>query len=300
MDNLRGALLLVVAMAFFNGEDVFIKLLSDRMPTGQIMLAIGLGGFAIFLAVLARLGLPFWTPALRHPKVLLRTAGEMVGALGFVTALALIDISMATAILMAAPLATVMGAAIFLGEPVGWRRWTAVLLGFCGVMLIVKPGMVGFEPASLWAVLGVAGLVTRDIATRQIPPDVPSPQISAAAYLGATLAGVIMLVIFGDAPVMPHGREWLSLILAIGLGACGYAAIVSAMRIGEVSVIIPFRYTRLVFALIIGVLLFHERPDGLTLLGCAIVVGSGLYTVLREAQVKRRAAAASKAGFRTL
>lgn len=300
MDNLRGALLLVVAMAFFNGEDVFIKLLSDRMPTGQIMLAIGLGGFAIFLAVLARLGLPFWTPALRHPKVLLRTAGEMVGALGFVTALALIDISMATAILMAAPLATVMGAAIFLGEPVGWRRWTAVLLGFCGVMLIVKPGMVGFEPASLWAVLGVAGLVTRDIATRQIPPDVPSPQISAAAYLGATLAGVIMLVIFGDAPVMPHGREWLSLILAIGLGACGYAAIVSAMRIGEVSVIIPFRYTRLVFALIIGVLLFHERPDGLTLLGCAIIVGSGLYTVLREAQVKRRAAAASKAGFRTL
>lgn len=300
MDNLRGALLLVVAMAFFNGEDVFIKLLSDRMPTGQIMLAIGLGGFAIFLAVLARLGLPFWTPALRHPKVLLRTAGEMVGALGFVTALALIDISMATAILMAAPLATVMGAAIFLGEPVGWRRWTAVLLGFCGVMLIVKPGMVGFEPASLWAVLGVAGLVTRDIATRQIPPDVPSPQISAAAYLGATLAGVIMLVIFGDAPVMPHGREWLSLILAIGLGACGYAAIVSAMRIGEVSVIIPFRYTRLVFALIIGVLLFHERPDGLTLLGCAIIVGSGLYTVLREAQIKRRAAAASKAGFRTL
>ena len=153
MDNLRGILLMIAAMAGFAVEDTFIKLTSASMPTGQILIGLGLGGLVIF-GVLTRLrGQRVMTAAILSPLVLVRNLAEAIATMGFVTALSLVPISTASSILQATPLAVTLGGALFLGAAVGWRRWTAVTVGFVGVLMILRPGLDGFEPAALFAVV---------------------------------------------------------------------------------------------------------------------------------------------------
>jgi drug/metabolite transporter (DMT)-like permease len=169
MENLRGIVLMVASMAGFAIEDMFIKWAAADVPTGQILLLLSVFGTPVFAALAWRQGASFWASTALHPAVIWRNAGEMVGTAGFVTALALTPLTSATAIFQATPLAVTLGAAVFLGETVGWRRWTAILVGFCGVILIIRPGMDGFSINSLWSVLAVIGLSARDVATRRIP-----------------------------------------------------------------------------------------------------------------------------------
>ncbi|MFQ6552056.1 DMT family transporter [Aestuariibius insulae] len=291
MENLRGALLMVAAMACFALEDMFIKLMAGSMPVGQILILLGVFGSLIF-AILTRLtGGRVFSSALRHPAVQLRCLGELIGTMGFVTAIALTPISSASAILQATPLAVTLGAAIFLGADVGWRRWTAIAVGFAGVLLIIRPGAGDFEPLSLFAVQGVIGLAIRDLATRQVPKDISSMQLSTYAFATVVPAGAIMMLVVNDTAVVPSQGDWLFVAGAVAIGVMGYYWIVGAMRVGDIAVVTPFRYTRLVFALIVGILVFGEQPDALTYIGSAIIVGSGLYTLLREARAARRPAA---------
>jgi len=287
MENLRGSVLMVLAMAGFALEDMFIKRLAEAMPVGQIIMAIGLGGAAIFAAICARRGRRLFTRDLLARPVLLRNTGEMAGTMCFVTAIALTPLSSASAILQATPLAVTLGAALFLGEPVGWRRWSAILVGFAGVLMVVRPGLAGFAPASLFAVGAVIGLALRDLATRAVPAAISSMQLSAYAFATLVPTGAILLA-FGEGAVMPAAVQLRDLGLALGCGVAAYYAIVAAMRVGEVAVVTPFRYTRLVFALVIGVAVFAERPDAWTLAGAAVIVASGLYTLMREARLGRR------------
>ena len=287
MENLRGSVLMVLAMAGFALEDMFIKRLAEAMPVGQIIMAIGLGGAAIFAAICAGQGRRLFTHDLLARPVLLRNTGEMAGTMCFVTAIALTPLSSASAILQATPLAVTLGAALFLREPVGWRRWSAILVGFAGVLMVVRPGLAGFAPASLFAVGAVVGLALRDLSTRAVPAAISSMQLSAYAFATLVPTGAILLA-FGSGPVVPGGVQLRDLGLALGCGVAAYYAIVAAMRVGEVAVVTPFRYTRLVFALAIGVLVFAERPDGWTLTGAAVIVASGLYTLMREARLGRR------------
>jgi len=287
MDNLRGSVLMVLAMAGFALEDMFVKRLAAGMPVGQIIALIGLGGAVIFAAICAGQGRRLWSRDLLAGPVLLRNAGEMAATMSFVTAIALTPLSSASAILQATPLAVTLGAALFLREPVGWRRWTAILAGFAGVLMVVRPGLAGFAPASLFAVGAVIGLALRDLATRAVPRAISSMQLSAYAFATLVPTGTLLLVLSGGA-VVPGAGAWRDLGLALGCGVGAYYAIVAAMRVGEVAVVTPFRYTRLVFALGIGVLVFGERPDGWTLMGAAVIVASGLYTLMREARAGRR------------
>jgi len=257
------------------------------MPVGQIVMALGLGGAAIFAAICAGQGRRLFTRDLLARPVLLRNTGEMAGTMCFVTAIALTPLSSASAILQATPLAVTLGAALFLGEPVGWRRWSAILAGFAGVLMVVRPGLEGFVPASLFAVGAVVGLAVRDLATRAVPAAISSMQLSAYAFATVVPAGAILLA-FGSGPVVPGAAELRDLGLALACGVAAYYAIVAAMRVGEVAVVTPFRYTRLVFALVIGVAVFAERPDAWTLAGAAVIVASGLYTLMREARLGRR------------
>src|SRR6056297_1288017 len=289
MENLRGSVLMVLAMAGFALEDMFIKRLAEAMPVGQIIMAIGLGGAAIFAAICAGQGRRLFTRDLLARPVLLRNTGEMAGTMCFVTAIALTPLSSASAILQATPLAVTLGAALFLGEAVGWRRWSAILVGFLGVLMVIRPGLEGFEPASLFAVQAVFGLALRDLATRAVPRTVTSMQLSCYGFATIVPAGLIMLWISGGA-VQPDATQWRDIALALILGVAGYYAIVAAMRVGEVSFVTPFRYSRLIFALIIAVTLFDERPDALTLIGASIIIASGLYTLLRERRLRRRLA----------
>jgi drug/metabolite transporter (DMT)-like permease len=287
MENLRGSALMVLAMAGFALEDMFIKRLAGTLPIGQILIFLGTGGAVIFaLGALSR-GHRLVSRDLLSKPVMLRNLGELIGTLGFVTAIALTPLASATAILQATPLAVTLGAALFLGEDVGWRRWSAILVGFCGVLMVIRPGLEGFEPASLFAVQAVIGLALRDLATHAVPRTVTSFQLSSYGFATLVPAGAVILWVTGD-PVSPSPANWRDIAFALLIGVAAYYAIVAAMRVGEVSFVTPFRYTRLIFALTIAVLIFDEAPDTFTLLGAAVIIASGLYTLIRERQLRHR------------
>lgn len=282
MDNLRGALLMTLAMLGFAFEDMLIKLMAGALPTWQIIASLGAGGALVFGALTAARGQRLFPASVLHPAVLLRNLGELIGTLGFVTAIVLIPLSTASTILQATPLAVTLGAALFLGEPVGWRRWSAILVGFAGVMLVLRPGGAGFEPAALFAVQGVIGLTIRDLATRRAPAVASSLQLTFLAFLTLIPTSLILAAVVGTPAVWPGLRDWSLLASAVVLGSLAYYAIVAAMRVGEVSFVTPFRYSRILFALGIGMVVFGERPDAQTLIGAAVIVASGLYTLWRE------------------
>lgn len=286
-ENFRAAMLMVVSMVLFAFEDMCIKLLTATLPYTQVLGMIGLLGWFSFWIMLRRQGGRLWTRALLDPLVLLRNLAEAVGSIGIVVALALTELSSTSAIMQALPLAIVLGAALFLGEPVGWRRWSAIIAGFLGVILVIRPGLAGFQPVSLMAVVAVLGLAARDLATRRIPRGIHSMQLAASAFFAIFVAAVLMGLVMGQRPVLLDVREWLILAGCMAVGIGGYSLLVTATRLGEASALAPFRYARLVFALILALLVFGERPDTLTLTGAAIIVGSGCYAMLREARLRR-------------
>ena len=284
MENLRAIALMVLSMAGFAIEDMLIKYIALEMPTGQFLMLIGAGGALIFTLMAWRQGQAVLSADFLRPTIIIRNLGEVIGTLGFVTALVLTPLSSASAILQATPLAVTLGAALFLREAVGWRRWSAILIGFCGVVVVIRPGLEGFEPASLFAVLGVIGLATRDVATRATPATISSLVLSAHGFGMLVPAGAFLLWISGGA-VAPSAQGYGLLFAALIIGVSAYYALTLSMRLGDVAVVTPFRYVRLVFALFIGVTVFHEQPDAWTLGGAAIIILSGLYTFFRERQL---------------
>ncbi|HEY9039406.1 MAG TPA: DMT family transporter [Roseovarius sp.] len=286
MDNLRGSALMVLAMAGFALEDYFVKLLSVGLPVGQILMMLGTSGCLVF-AVFTKMGRgKLFTRVLLTRAVMLRNLGEIIAAVCYVTALALADLSTVSAILQATPLAVTIGAALFMGAQVGWRRWSAILVGMAGVLMIVRPGMDAFDASSIFAIVSVVGLAIRDLATRAIPPSVSSIQLSCYAFGTMVPTGAVMLMFHGDiSPLEPV--SWAYLFGAMVFGVVAYYFIVGAMRVGEVAAVTPFRYARLIFALILGMTLLGERPDTWTLIGAAIIIASGLYTLIREQRLAR-------------
>jgi drug/metabolite transporter (DMT)-like permease len=284
MENLRAIALMVLSMAGFAIEDMLIKYIALEMPTGQFLMLIGAGGALIFTLMAWRQGQAVLSADFLRPTIIIRNLGEVIGTLGFVTALVLTPLSSASAILQATPLAVTLGAALFLREAVGWRRWSAILIGFCGVVAVIRPGLEGFQPASLFAVLGVIGLATRDVATRATPATISSLVLSAHGFGMLVPAGAFLLWISGGA-VAPSAQGYGLLFAALIIGVSAYYALTLSMRLGDVAVVTPFRYVRLVFALFIGVTVFHEQLDAWTLGGAAIIILSGLYTFFRERQL---------------
>ena len=281
---------MALAMAGFALEDMFIKLAAQTLPAGQVLLILAIGGTLIFGTAARVQGIALLSPLARHFGVQLRTGAEVVGSIGLITAIALTPLSSASAIMQATPLFITLCAALFLGEQVGWRRWSAIAVGFAGVLLVIRPGTDGFNLLSLFAVLGVFGLGLRDLATRIVPPAAPALLLSTYAFGALIPTGAMMMAVMGTPWVAPSVSGWVWMGCANAVGVLAYIGIVTASRTGEVSVVAPFRYIRLVFALGVGISIFGERPDALTLTGAAIIVGSGLYTLLRQAQRQRAAA----------
>lgn len=286
MNNLRGILLMVASMAGFAVEDAFIKAASATVPVGQILLLLGIGGTLVFGTLARAQGARLFTRAVLIRPVFLRNLAELLGTMAFVSAIAIAPLSTVSAILQATPLAVTLGAALFLGAQVGWRRWTAILVGFAGVLVIVRPSAGDVDLGALLAVAGVFLLAARDLATRATPATIPSTVIATYGFASVVPAGAILLGFSGGA-VVPELPAALAIAAALCVGVFAYYGIVAAMRVGDIAVVTPFRYSRLVFAVAIGVFVFGERPDAMTFLGAALVIGSGLYTLLREARLAR-------------
>lgn len=273
--NLRGAAFMVASMAGFAVEDVFLKAAAARVPLGQVLVLFGLAGVAFFATLARRQGARAFPAALASRGMLVRSGFEVAGRLFYALAIALTPLSSASAILQATPLVVVAGAALLFGERVSALRWAAIAAGFAGVMMILRPGLEGFSALSLLAVAGMAGFAGRDLATRAAPPSLSNAQLGVAGFVMLALAGAVMLPFQGG----PAAMGPAALVFTLGatvFGIAGYHFLTIAMRTGAVGAVTPFRYTRLVFALILGALVFGERPDAATLAGAGVVVLAGL------------------------
>jgi len=284
-DNTRGAFLMMLAMASFTVNDACIKSLAGHVPFFQAVFLRGAATVPMLL-LLARAtgGLNFRYERRDWGLVALRSLAEVAAAYFFLTALFNMPIANATAILMALPLAVTLAGALFLGEAVGWRRWLAIAVGFLGVMLIVRPGPEGFNIYSVYALLTVACVTVRDLAARRLSPDVRSLSVAVAGALAVTV--FMGLGSLSEPWVMPGAREAALLLAAAVLINGGYIFSIMTMRVGEIAVVTPFRYTGLVWALILGLVVFGDWPSGLTLLGAGLVTTTGIYTLYRERRVE--------------
>jgi drug/metabolite transporter (DMT)-like permease len=278
---------MTLAMLGFALADMFIKFASETLPVGQILAMFGLGGALVFGILAKREGVRLISPVLLMRPVIIRNLSEMGATIGVVTAIALIPFSTFSAIIQANPLLVTLGAALFLGEPVGWRRWTAIFVGLVGVMIIIRPGLEGFDANVWFAVMGVVFLSARDLATRPVPTTISTAQLSTYSMAAIIPAGLGLLAFSGGA-AWPSPIIWGAMLGAIVMGLVAYFSITKAMRVGEISAVTPFRYTRLIFALIIALVIFGERPDAWTLIGAAIVIATGLYSFAREARLRAR------------
>ncbi|APX12531.1 DMT family transporter [Tateyamaria omphalii] len=282
--NTVGALLMMASMASFTLNDTLIKLTGGAVPLMQLLVLRGVVS-SVLIVVLARwLGSIHFRIARRDwGLIAVRSGAEVGAAYFFITALLNMPLANVTAILQVLPLTVAVGAALFFREPLGWRRMSAILIGFMGMLLIVRPGGDGFSIWSLYALIAVACVTVRDLATRRLSAGVPSMTV--------TLVAAVTVMAF--AGVSSTTTEWVPIDrrLALLIGGAsvfiigGYFFSVQVMRVGEISFIAPFRYTGLIWALVLGWIVFGDWPSSLTLLGAAIVVATGLFTLYRERRV---------------
>lgn len=279
--NLRGAGFMGLAMAGFTCNDALVKAVSGVMNAGQIMLVRGVFTSLLVLLLARHFGAMRSFRLVLTPAIGLRVLAEVSASIAYIWALGHMPLANASAILQALPLAVTLGAALFLREPVGWRRWLAILVGFLGVLIVLRPGPEGFTWAAVCVLASVVFAATRDLCTRRIDPAVPSLFISVITATAITLTGAVLVVPLGGWQPMSMGSLGLlagaSLLLLVG-----YQFIVLAMRNGEIAVVAPLRYTSLVWSIGIGMLFFAEEPDIWMITGVAIIIGSGLYAFARE------------------
>ena len=273
---------MVLAMTLFAVEDSLFKSVAPALPPGEATAIFGLSGLLIYAVLTWRAGEPVFHPDMIRPRLLLRTGFEIMGRLFFALALAWTPLSVTSSILQAAPLVVTAGAALLLGERVGPRRWIAMTVGFAGVLLILRPTPEAFRVDALLAVAGMVGFAMRDLFTRAAPPAVSSRQLGILGFAVVTVAGLLLLPLDPAPPRLPLPAEWGRLLLTGVVGVAAYTALTRAMRSGDVSVVAPFRYSRLLVALVFAFVFFGERPDLWTLAGGALIVASGVYTLLRD------------------
>jgi drug/metabolite transporter (DMT)-like permease len=273
--NLAGSLWMSAAMAGFAIEDVFLKSAAGHVPLGMIMGIMGVSGALLFGALAGAQGQSPLPRDLFRGAMIVRSAFEVVGRLFYALAVALTPISSASAILQATPLVVVLGAALLFKEKVGALRWALIFGGFVGVLIIIRPGAEGFDALSLLAVAGLLGFAGRDLATRAAAPSLSMAQLGVAGFAVLALAGLILISFSGGA-IWPSALAWAQIAGTTLFGVLGYGALTIAMRTGQVSAVTPFRYTRLLFAMVLGAVVFAERPDAATLIGAAVIVGCGV------------------------
>jgi drug/metabolite transporter (DMT)-like permease len=291
-ENSRGELFMALAMASFTCNDALTKSVTSELTTAQIMSVRGVLTMGLVYAVARYYGVSLSLRSMLQPLVLLRTAVEIGATLTFLYALAHIEFAAMSSIMQSLPLVVTLGAALFLGEPVGWRRWAAIGTGLVGVLLIIRPGPEGFSSAALFALAAMLFTASRDLITRRIKSNIPTLTVTLFTCLANTVIGTLLIVPMGGWQPM-SATAFGHLALASVMVFAGYQTIVKSMREGEISFVAQFRYTGLVWALLIGIFVFGEHPNNYMLTGAAIVIGSGLYTLYRER--KRQVDLADKA-----
>jgi drug/metabolite transporter (DMT)-like permease len=285
-DVVKGSLYMAIAMAAFVSNDTLVKLLANELPVGTLVFIRGVFASLVLFAATAMSGSLQKLPLIFSRDVALRAGTDVISTLLFITALVHMPIGNLTSIIQAAPLVVTALAAIFLKERVGWRRTAAIIAGFTGVVLITKPAGGSFDSYSLLPLIVVASVAVRDIITRRIPITIPALIVALANSL-FVVAGAFGLALLEGGLKMPSIAQALILGAAGVFLSLGYLFMVNTLRYTDISASASIRFSVVLWALLSGVLVFGERPDWLALMGIVLIVGSGIYTLHREAKLKR-------------
>ena len=273
---------MITSMAFFAIEDSLIKFVTSTIPIGQILIMFGLGGALIFLLVAHFKNEKIMLRDMLLLPMYVRALFEIIGRLFYVLAISLIPLSSATVIIQATPIVVVAGAAIIFGEKVGWRRWTAILLGLFGVIVIIQPTAESFSFLSILALIGMIGFAGRDLASRAAPENLSVFILGLHGFIALAFSGLIY-TIWDDANFVMIDIDTIGFMVgAVLFGVAAYSCLMKAMRTGEVSAVTPFRYTRLIFGVSLGVFFFNESLNYSTVLGTILIVISGLFILSRN------------------
>lgn len=286
--NIQGAIYMVLAMFGFTVNDLFVKIIGLSLPLFEIIAVRGLficfflALWWLFMRAKHRNPAP---PSLHHwPKILFRALMEVLATIAFLMGLVRIPFADVSAVMQSLPLAVTAGAVVFLGEVVGWRRWAAILVGFVGVLIIIRPGTLSFDPAILLIVLSVVFAAARDLVTRTLPKQVDSYWVTVATAVMVVVFAVVATSTTAQWQVVTL-KQYALMLSAAAFLIVGYQCIIKAMRVGEVASVTPFRYSSLLWAVAFGYFLFGEVPDTYTVLGSVLVVGTGLFAWYRERSV---------------
>ena len=283
--NLRGIAAMVVATAVFTCGDASMKLVSGSLPTGECVFVRGLCSALLVGAAAVWTGAILALPRAFVPAMGWRCAGDVGSSLFFQGALARMPFADLMGILQMTPLSLTAASALFLGEQVGWRRWTAVAIGLGGALLVIKPGASTFNAWAVFGMLAVLSGTARDIATRRLDAGLSPLLILALSQLA--VAGAAFACASFERWATPSAHQLLHLICASVFSLIGHLCVIYSLRSGEISAVAPFRYVGMVWAILLGFAVWHQLPDALSFAGIVVLASAGLYTFYREQQLRR-------------
>lgn len=284
-DNLRGALFMNLSMFSFTVNDTFMKAVTHTLPLFQ---TIALRGMIAMLgmALIAHFSgkLTFAISPRDLKLISIRSLADVAATVTFLTALQHMQLANLSAIMQVMPLAVTLGAALWFKDPIGWRRMSAIVVGFIGVMIIISPGSEGFDGWALLGLSSVFAVVVRDLSVRPLSRQVPSIMVAFGAGFAVFVMGIVGSAFQGWQPV--NGLQAAQIFGAGAMLTLGYLSAVTAMRVGDIGFVAPFRYSSLLWAILLGWLVFSDLPPLHALIGAAIVVATGIYTLLRERKLR--------------
>ena len=276
---------MIIGMGCLTLCDLLIKIASQTLPLGQVMIIFGVGSIMVFLGIMRIEGESVRLSPFANLAVVLRNIGDLIAINGMCLALVFVPISIIGAVIQTVPLMVTAAAALFLGERVGARRWLAIVIGFLGTLFIIQPGAATYDITTTFVLIAAVGMALRDITTKLVRDNFSTLLLSSYTSVLFIASGSVLLIISGGA-IVPD--LWVTAILAamIAFGSLGFFFTTKAVRLGDVSVVIPFRYTRLLFSVAAGILILGEQINAMMLFGSALTILSGLYIWRREIALK--------------
>lgn len=279
--NLKSIIFMIIAMGCLTLTDLLIKVSSQTLPIGQVMISYGVGSLIVFWILLRIKGESIRLSPLNNPTVIFRNIGELIALNGMFLALVYVPLSTIGAVIQTVPILVTAAAALFLGERVGMRRASAIFVGFLGALLIIQPGAASFDITAILALIAAIGMALRDIATKLVRENLSTLLLSFYSCFLFIISGSVLLIINGEASVPVLGNS-VTIAAMIVTGSLGFFFMTEAVRLGEMSVVSPFRYTRLLFSMATGILILGEQVNTYMIIGSALTILSGLYIWRRE------------------
>ena len=272
---------MIIAMGCLTLTDLLIKVASQTLPIGQVMISYGVGSLIVFWALLRIKGESIRLSPLTNPTVIFRNIGDLIALNGMFLALVYVPLSTIGAVIQTVPILVTAAAALFLGERVGMRRASAIFVGFLGALLIIQPGAASFDITAILVLIAAIGMALRDIATKLVRENLSTLLLTFYSCFLFIISGGVLLIIDGGASVPVVGNS-VTIAAMIVTGSLGFFFMTEAVRLGEMSVVSPFRYTRLLFSMAAGILILGEQVNASMIIGSALTILSGLYIWRRE------------------